>query len=268
MSKLQQPVMLSALMAGDSWTVLPAFVPVPGMGVLPVNSFLLQGSEPLLVDTGLAMLGDAYLEVLASEIDLDDLCWIWLSHTDADHIGNLASVLERAPKAKVVTNFLGMGKMNMLGHDLSRVHLLEPGARLELSDRTLTPVRPLYYDAPETIGFMDSRSGTFFAADSFGALLPDIVSTFEEIDEDSLRDGMALWSTVDAPWLTSADQAKFAQALSAMRQIAPERILSGHLPVANRDVERLTRIVHEFWCTDTERVADPLSIEMVAASLG
>ena len=33
----------------------------------------------------------------------------WLSHTDADHIGNLVAVLERAPRAQVVTNFLGMG---------------------------------------------------------------------------------------------------------------------------------------------------------------
>lgn len=119
-------VMLECQAAGSDWRVLPAFLPVPGLGGLAVNAFLLKGAEPVLVDTGLATLGEAFVEALEAEIDLDDLRWIWLSHTDADHIGNLARILERAPRARVVTNFLGMGKMGMLGHDLSRVQLLEP----------------------------------------------------------------------------------------------------------------------------------------------
>lgn len=102
MTSLTQPIMLAPQDAAPGWRVLPAFVPVGGMGVLAVNSFLLIGKETVLVDTGLAALGDAMIDALEAEIDLVDLCWIWLSHTDADHIGNLCRVLERAPNARVV----------------------------------------------------------------------------------------------------------------------------------------------------------------------
>ncbi len=34
---------------------------------------------------------------LQSLLDLRDLRWIWLTHIDADHIGNLRAVLDAAP---------------------------------------------------------------------------------------------------------------------------------------------------------------------------
>src|SRR5690606_38824122 len=100
MAALETPIMLDAQRLTASWTVLPSFLPVPGMGALAVNAFLFKGSEPMLVDTGLAALSEMFLERLAQEIDLEDLRWIFLSHTDADHIGNLQRVMERAPNAK------------------------------------------------------------------------------------------------------------------------------------------------------------------------
>ncbi len=220
MSNDNNPTMLQTLGAGSDWHVLPAFLPLPGMGGLAVNAFLHKGHEPVLVDTGLAALGDAFLEALEAEIDLTDLRWIWLSHTDADHIGNLARILERAPKARVVTSFLGMGKMGLLGLDVSRVHLLEPGARLTLGDRELVPLRPPYYDAPETLGFLDTRSRTLFAADSFGALLPQPAESVREIAPSTLREGLVAWSAIDAPWLATVDRAALGRALHGLERLA------------------------------------------------
>jgi len=78
---------------------LPSWIPVPELGALPVNSFLLKGDEPMLVDTGTSGTGSEFLDALASQIDPADLRWIWLSHMDADHIGNLERVLTAAPGA-------------------------------------------------------------------------------------------------------------------------------------------------------------------------
>lgn len=268
MTSLTQPIMLAPQDAAADWRVLPAFVPVDGMGVLAVNSFLLKGGEPVLVDTGLAALGDAMIDTLAKEIDLDNLRWIWLSHTDADHIGNLARILKLAPKACVVTNFLGAGKMMMLGHDMTRVHILEAGQTLQLPDRDLHPIRPPYYDAPETHGFVDSATRVLFAADAFGALLPEPVDSIDAVDDGALRDGLVAWSTIDAPWLQVADQDRLGATLAAVDRIGPSVILSGHLPHAGRDTGRLTREVHAAWVAGGMSGIDPLSIDAVSAALG
>ena len=221
MSAIEIPTMLEPRRINDAWTVLPSWLPVPGLGALPVNSFLLKCVEPMLVDTGLAMLGDAWTAALEGEVDPEDLRWIWLSHMDADHIGNLTRIMERAPNAKVVTNFLGVGKMGMMGLDASRVHLLNPGDTLTVGGRTLTPVRPPYYDAPETIGFVDAKDGVFFAADSFGALLPEIVHETGEADANALRDGLVGWSSIDAPWLAQMDRTALARHAQGHRTDRP-----------------------------------------------
>lgn len=266
MPAIDVPTMFEAHRVNDAWTMLPSWLPVPGLGALPINSFLLKGKEPVLVDTGLGALGDAFVSELEKEIDPGDLRWIWLSHMDADHIGNLGRVLERAPNAKIVTNFLGMGKMNLAGLDLSRVHMLEPGAVLEAGGHRLVPVRPPYYDAPETIGFFDVKTRVFFAADSFGALLPEPVHEIAEPPADALRDGLVGWSSIDAPWLATANPATLGVTLAALDRIDPDFVLSGHLPLARRHMSSLTRIVADAYCRGTTSAVDPLAIEHVEAA--
>jgi hypothetical protein len=267
MTALTQPTLRPTQHAVADWHILPAFIPVADLGCLAVNSFLLKGAEPVLVDTGLAALGDQILEALAIEADLDDLRWIWLSHTDADHIGNLDRILECAPRARVVTNFLGAGKMNMLGHDMTRVHVLAAGEALRLPDRTLHPIRPPYYDAPETQGFVDSATRVLFAADAFGALLPAPVGTVDGVEDGALRDGLVAWSTIDAPWLQTADRDRLGATLAAVDRLAPSAILSGHLPHAGRDPGRLVREVHAAWVAGPTRGIDPIAVETVTAAL-
>lgn len=267
MSAIEIPTMLEARRINDAWTVLPSWLPVPGLGALPVNSFVLKGAEPMLVDTGLAMLGDAWMTALEGEVDPEDLRWIWLSHMDADHIGNLTRIMERAPNARVVTNFLGAGKMGMMGLDASRAHLLNPGDTLDVGGRTLTPVRPPYYDAPETIGFVDRKDGVFFAADSFGALLPEIVHETGEADANALRDGLVGWSSIDAPWLAQMDRTALAGMLEAIARIDPAYVLSGHLPLARGGIGELTGHIRNAYGRGTTDAVDPLAIEQIADAL-
>jgi glyoxylase-like metal-dependent hydrolase (beta-lactamase superfamily II) len=222
---------------------LGSFLPVPDLGLLAVNSFLINAREPMLVDTGLGALEGDYLETLGGLIDPADLKWIWLSHMDPDHLGNLRAVLDFAPNAKVVTNFLGMGKMGLAGLPVDRVHLLEPGARLDLGDRQIVPLRPPYYDAPETIGFFDTKSRALFSADAFGALLQSPAENAAEIGEAELRDGMTIWTAIDAPWLGLTDAAAFGRTLSVVERLDPSIVLSGHLPHAPGMTLKLTRLL-------------------------
>lgn len=268
MAAIEDLVMHESRRITGDWTVLPSSLSLPDMGYLVVNSFLLKSSEPMLVDTGLAAVGDAYLEALWREIDPADLRWIWLSHIDADHVGNLRRVLERAPQAEVITNFLGMGKMTLAGMDVSRVRLLDDQAPFSAGDRCLEPVRPPYYDAPETVGFFDREEGVFFAADSFGALLPKPAAETGEIGDETLRKGMVAWSSIDAPWLASVDRVVFAKTLDAFEHAEPRFLLSAHLPLARNGIERLTAILRDTWCSESGNGMDMLAAEQTAPAFG
>ena len=49
---------------------------IPGMGLVPINAFVLHGSQPVLVDTGSGVESDEFMTALRSVIDPDDIRWI------------------------------------------------------------------------------------------------------------------------------------------------------------------------------------------------
>src|SRR5919112_1346055 len=96
-------------LADEATIVLADSIDIPGLGYLPVNAFLLQAAQPVLVDTGLPTSREEFLTHLWSLCEPTDLRWIWLTHPDRDHTGSLPQILHAAPQARLVTTFVGLG---------------------------------------------------------------------------------------------------------------------------------------------------------------
>lgn len=229
---MNNPTMFETRRVAPDTDVLCAYMPVPGYGILPVNAYVIHGPQPVLVDTGLAALREPFLAALSGVIDPAALRWIWITHMDADHVGNLQAVLDRAPEARVVTTYLGMGKMGLLGLPVERAWLLNPGQYLDTGRGRLKAVVPPIFDAPETTGLYDTRSRALFSADCFGALMAEPAEIASAMTPATLRDGMVTWATVDAPWLSLVDGGRLESVLDGVRRLEPEVILGSHLPPA------------------------------------
>jgi len=233
--------MISSYNAAPDIDVLTSAFPIPGFGQVPINAFVLKGSEPLLVDTGTVVETADFQQALRSVIDPAELKWIWLTHTDADHIGSLHALLAENPQIRVITTFLGVGIMSLSAPlPMDRVYLVNPGQKITVGDRTLTAFKPPAFDNPSTTGFYDDRSGTLFSSDCFGALLSEVPQNAADLSEKDLREVQVFWATLDAPWLQKVDPAAFARELDGIRRMAPKMVLSSHLPAASGEMtERL-----------------------------
>jgi hypothetical protein len=91
---MDKPTIFEPYQAGPDIYIVPAYFPIPGMGFLAVNAFVIKAKEPVLIDTGMGIESEAFMQALASIIDPPDLRWVWLTHDDADLpateiIGNL-----------------------------------------------------------------------------------------------------------------------------------------------------------------------------------
>jgi glyoxylase-like metal-dependent hydrolase (beta-lactamase superfamily II) len=213
--------------------VITTAYPLPGYGFVPINAYLLHAREAVLVDTGPGVLSGAYLDALRSRIALEEIRWIWLTHADPDHVGCLREVLALAPHATLVTTFLGLGKLGLSGAiPPTRVHLLNPGQELDVGDRRLLALKPPTFDAPETTALYDEKTDTLFSSDCFGAILTAVPELASAIDPAVLADGVVIWATVDAPWLSLITGQVFDNELSRLRALAPRWVLSSHLPPA------------------------------------
>ena len=93
-------------------TVMSDAAEVPGIGFLPVNTFVLHAEQPVVVDTGLSTPDKDFVTELSRVIDPADVRWIWLTHPDRDHTGGLWQLLEAAPQARLITTFIGVGIMS------------------------------------------------------------------------------------------------------------------------------------------------------------
>jgi glyoxylase-like metal-dependent hydrolase (beta-lactamase superfamily II) len=219
-------------------------VPIPGLGFLPVNAYVLQAAEPVVVDTGLRASRPEFLRELWSLVDPADVRWIYLTHPDRDHTGSVFDILDAAPEARLVTTFLGMGLLSLdRPVPPERVFLLNPGQSLDVGDRGLTAFRPPVYDSAATTGIVDDLTGTCFSSDCFGAPLagPDLVASDDiaAIPRQDLVAGQRLWTSIDSPWVARVDRAAFQSSLEPLRRLDPPTVLSSHLPPAHRAASSL-----------------------------
>ena len=234
--------MVSSYKASSDIEVLTSSFPIPGLGSVPINAFVIRGSEPILVDTGSVVESANFMAALRSVIDPEDLRWIWLTHTDFDHTGSLHELVTENPRIRVITTFLGVGILSLTHSPLpmDRVYLVNPGQKITVGGRTLAAVKPPVFDNPSTTGFYDEASGVLFSSDCFGALLPAVPQSARDLSEKELREGQILWATIDSPWLQKVDRAALARELDSIRSMAPKMVLSSHLPAAPGDMtERL-----------------------------
>ena len=226
--------MTTCFTATDGVDVISTTADIPTLGSLAINAFVLHGTEPILVDTGTVVGVAEFMAALESVIDPAALRWIWLTHTDFDHIGALAVLLEAHPHLRVITSFLGVGIMGLSSTPLpmDRVHLLNPGQTITVGDRRLTAVKPPVYDNPITTGFVDHRTGILFSSDCFGALLPEVPQHAAELDAVTLQRGQVRWATIDSAWVHDVDRDGFRRSLAELRAIEPTMVCSSHLPPA------------------------------------
>jgi flavorubredoxin len=223
--------------SSDTW-VLPSYLPVPGIGLIVVNSYLIESEEPVVVDTGMPVVRQEFLENLWSLIDPDRVRWVFLTHDDADHAGNLMEVMAAATNARLVAPFIGYARLET-AYPMrpERMHIINPGEVLDVGDRKLAALRPPLFDSPATTALFDGKSEVLFSADSFGAFIPNLGEDVTDIPEGAYMEGFGVFNRANHPWSAWADKAKIDAVLEDIRRLNPQVIAGCHSPMARGRTE-------------------------------
>ena len=121
-----------------------------------LNSMVIRGSEPVIVDTGTPANRKQWLEDVFSLVEPEDVRWIFLSHDDVDHTGNLDEALSACPNATVVCSWAMVERhTNCFDFPLDRCRWVMDGESFDVGDRTLQAIRPPVFDSPTTRGLYD-----------------------------------------------------------------------------------------------------------------
>ena len=131
-----------------------------------LNSMVITGAEPVIVDVGTICNRTQWLDDVFGIVDPADVRWVFVSHDDVDHIGNLEQVMEACPDATVVASWaITERHANALNFPLPQCRWLNDGEAFDAGDRRLRAVRPPVYDSPTTRGLFDESTGVYWAVD-------------------------------------------------------------------------------------------------------
>jgi flavorubredoxin len=200
--------------------------------VVPLNSMVIRGAEPVVVDTGMAENREQFLADVFSVVEPTDIRWVFLSHDDVDHTGNVTALMAAAPKATLVVNWFMTERMGgSLTVPHTRQRWIGDGERLDVGDRTLVAVRPPVFDAPTTRGLFDPSTGVYWSADSFATPMLRPVRDVADLDASFWTDGMAMFHNYVSPWLALVDDARYQATVDRVAALGIEAIAGCHTPV-------------------------------------
>ncbi len=248
--------------------VIPSYEMAPGLGLLPCNGYLIQAREPVLVDTGMARESGEFVNAVRSVIDPEQIRWIFITHEEGDHAGALREMLDAAPNARAVMNFVAMAKLGaQFQLPMDRVRLLNPGQGFDAGDRRLTACRPPVYDSPATLALHDNRTGALFTADAFGAFVPEPCQDAADVQKPAFDQGFAIFNRANHPWMTMVDREKFLEGIRLVRSIGPRFIFSAHLPPARGRTDDLLDALSALPDLPPLDLPDQQALELMLAQL-
>jgi flavorubredoxin len=219
-------------LAPDTFLVRPLATPDGSPTGIHLSSMVILGAEPVLVDTSAALAVDGWSEQVFALVEPTDVRWVFLSHDQHDHTGNLAWVMARCPNATVVTSWLGHQRLvGDVEVPLARQRWINDGDRLDVGDRELVAVRPPVFDAASTRGVFDPRTGVYWSSDAFGTPVTEVVDHVDDLPPDRWADWSDRYSMLLSPWLEVASPAAFGRWVDRVDGLGASVIVGAHGPV-------------------------------------
>lgn len=234
-----------------------------------LNSMVILGQEPVIVDTGTPSNREQWLRDVFSLVEPKDVRWVFLSHDDVDHSGNLDEVLTACPNAQLVCNWAMIERhTNCFSFPLERCRWIAHGDSFSVGDRTLHAVRPPVFDSPTTRGLFDPTTGVYWAVDTFATPLPDPSLTVAELDPTFWQFGMTMFAFgVVSPWLSLLDHDKYGRFVDTVQDLDITTIAACHTPVIQGQlIQQAFRHIRQFPLLDPPTLPDQSILDQIIAA--
>jgi hypothetical protein len=219
--------------ADETWVIHQVQPAVGEPLFVYLNSMVIRGAEPMLVDTGTPANREQWLKDAFSIVEPGDVRWVFLSHDDVDHTGNLDQVMDACPNATLVCNWAMVERhTNCFQFPLARCRWIMDGDALDIGDRQLLARRPPVYDSPTTRGLFDPTTGVYWSVDTFATPLPDPELGVADLDPEFWDFGLALFALGGvSPWLSLVDEDKYGAYVDQTQGLDIKTVAACHSPV-------------------------------------
>ena len=229
------------------------------------NSYLLRGSEGIaLFETVKEKFFDEHLEKIRSVINLEDINYVVVNHTEPDHAGSVEKILEYAPNATVVGSNLAIKYLTEIINKPFKNKVVKDGETLSLGNKTLKFISAPQLHWPDTMYTYVIEDETLITCDSFGAHYCDervLKSAIEDSKEDDYIEAYNYYFRM----IMGPFKPFVLKALYKIKDLDLKFICPGHgLVLDNNNIEKYMNLYKE-WCQSVKRKKQSIVIPYVSA---
>ena len=210
------------------------------------NSYVLKGSEKTAIfETAKVKFFDEYLEKLQEVVNIADVDYVVMNHTEPDHAGSIVKLIEMNPRICVVATACAINFLkNIINHDFYSIAVKENDT-LSLGNKTLQFMLLPNLHWPDTMYTYVKEDKVLFTCDSFGShyCLDDIVLSKLKDNEGYMRATKYYFDNIIGPF-----KPFMLKALNRIKDLELDMICTGHGPVIDSRIDEIKNTYKE-WCT-------------------
>jgi flavorubredoxin len=150
------------------------------------NSYLVRDEKTVLIDTAWTPFAHEYVDSLAEEIDLNQIDFVVANHSEVDHSGALAELMNRIPDKPVYCSANGAKMLKAQMHRDWNFKIVRTGDKLDLGGKQLVFIEAPMLHWPDSMFCYLTGDAILFSNDAFGQHYATEVLFNDLVDRDEL----------------------------------------------------------------------------------
>lgn len=206
------------------------------------NSYLIKAEQACLIDNVKFEFTTEFVDKLTNEIDLTDLKYLVVNHTEPDHSGSIKALLELAPHLQVYSSRAGIQFLReQVNMDFNAV-VVGHNDVLDLGDKKLRFIMAPFLHWPDTMFTYLEEDQILFTCDGFGAHYCDPEGRMLESQLDDFTEATKHYYE----YTMSPFKPKILEAIDKIRDLPIRLIATGHGPILDRDPWRVVDLYQQW----------------------
>ncbi|QEN07733.1 FprA family A-type flavoprotein [Oceanispirochaeta crateris] len=164
------------------------------------NSYLIKSEKPTIIDTVDISFGKEFRDNLEKEINLEEIQYIVINHTEPDHSGGLRTLAAKAVNAVIVCTQAAVYELKEMYKLHDRTFLVvKTGDTLDIGGKTLSFIETPYLHTEETMVTYCVEDKTLFSCDIFSTHVANEHYFNDKESNDILEDFKTYYTLIMHP---------------------------------------------------------------------
>ena len=211
------------------------------------NSYMIEGEDKIaLVETVKLKCFDHYIKRLRELVDISKIEYIIVNHTEPDHVGSVAKMLELNPNIKIVGSKVAIRFLrNIVNKDFNSI-VVNNGDIIDLGGKTMEFIMAPFLHWPDTMYTYIKEDKVLITCDSFGAhySFEDMLYSKITKKEDYEASLKYYFNMIMGPF-----KGYVLNAIDKIKDKDIDMILPGHGPILDKNPGKIVKM-YENWATE------------------